>query len=129
MFSARAALVLMLLLQAGVGPGAQAPASRTRILLDEAHHNLYAAEAIALEVGRGRMVVVGEMGVLTDYSVREADNRRFALNIMRWLARELSRDVSRPRVFQGDSGILTGGCYAEVHDQGIVYGGWDSGTD
>ena len=43
MFSARAALVLTLLLQAGVGPGAQAPASRTRILLDEAHHNLYAA--------------------------------------------------------------------------------------
>ena len=47
------------------------------------------SQAIALEVGRGRMVVVGEMGVLTDYSVREADNRRFALNIVRWLAREL----------------------------------------
>ena len=47
------------------------------------------SQAIALEVGRGRMVVVGEMGVLTDYSVREADNRRFALNIVLWLAREL----------------------------------------
>jgi hypothetical protein len=35
------------------------------------------------------LVVVGEMGVLSDYSVREADNRRFALNIVRWLAREL----------------------------------------
>ena len=47
------------------------------------------SQAIALEVGRGRVVVVGEMGVLTDYSVREVDNRRFALNIVRWLAREL----------------------------------------
>ena len=47
------------------------------------------SQAIALEVGRGRVVVVGEMGVLIDYSVREADNRRFALNIIRWLAREL----------------------------------------
>ena len=47
------------------------------------------SQAIALEVGRGRVVVVGEMGVLTDYSVREADNRRFALNIVRWLSREL----------------------------------------
>ena len=47
------------------------------------------SQAIALEVGRGRVVVVGEMGVLTDYSVPEADNRRFALNIVRWLAREL----------------------------------------
>jgi hypothetical protein len=46
-------------------------------------------QAIALEAGRGRVVVVGEMGVLTDYSVREADNRRFARNIVRWLAREL----------------------------------------
>ena len=47
------------------------------------------SQAIAIEVGRGRVVVVAEMGVLTDYSVREADNRRFALNIIRWLAREL----------------------------------------
>jgi hypothetical protein len=47
------------------------------------------SQAIALEVGRGRVVVVGEMGVLTDYSVREADNRRFALNIIRWLGRQI----------------------------------------
>jgi hypothetical protein len=47
------------------------------------------SQAIAFEFGRGRVVVVGEMGVLTDYSVREADNRRFTLNIVRWLAREL----------------------------------------
>ena len=39
--------------------------------------------------GHSIMVVVGELGVLTDYSVREADNRRFALNIVRWLARRL----------------------------------------
>ena len=47
------------------------------------------SQAIAVESGRGRVVVVGEMGVLTDYSVRETDNRRFALNIVRWLSREL----------------------------------------
>jgi hypothetical protein len=47
------------------------------------------SQAIALEFGRGRVVVVGEMGVLTDYSLRDADNRQFALNIVRWLARAL----------------------------------------
>jgi hypothetical protein len=46
------------------------------------------SQAIALEAGRGRVVVGGEMGVLFDYSVRDADNRRFALNIVRWLAQE-----------------------------------------
>jgi hypothetical protein len=29
------------------------------------------------------------MGVLTDYSLRDADNRQFTLNIVRWLARAL----------------------------------------
>jgi hypothetical protein len=47
------------------------------------------SQAIALEFGRGRVVVVGELGVLADYSSRDADNRQFTLNIVRWLAREL----------------------------------------
>jgi hypothetical protein len=34
------------------------------------------------------VVVIGEMGVLIDYAAH-SDNRQFALNIVRWLAREL----------------------------------------
>ena len=46
------------------------------------------SQAIAFELDRGRVVVVGEMGVLIDYAAHTS-NRQFALNIVRWLAREL----------------------------------------
>jgi hypothetical protein len=58
------------------------------------------AQAVALEYGRGRMIVVAEAGMLTtnpgsnsDYcgtrGIAQSDigNRRFALNMVRWLAR------------------------------------------
>jgi hypothetical protein len=47
------------------------------------------SQSVALEFGQGRVVVIGEMGVLTDYSVRNADNRQFSLKILRWLLREI----------------------------------------
>jgi hypothetical protein len=47
------------------------------------------SQAIALVFGRGRVVIVGEMGVLVDYSAPGMQNRQFALNAVRWLAREL----------------------------------------
>jgi hypothetical protein len=34
------------------------------------------------------VVVIGEMGVLIDYAGKTS-NRQFALNIVRWLARDL----------------------------------------
>jgi hypothetical protein len=46
-------------------------------------------QGIAFEHGRGRIVVIGEMGTLVDYSVASTDNRQFTLNIVRWLVREL----------------------------------------
>ena len=46
------------------------------------------SQGIAFELGRGRVVVIGEMGVLIDYAATTS-NRQFALNIVRWLAREL----------------------------------------
>jgi hypothetical protein len=45
-------------------------------------------QGIAFEFERGRVVVVGEMGVLTDHAANTS-NRQFTLNIVRWLAREL----------------------------------------
>jgi hypothetical protein len=47
------------------------------------------SQGIAFEFGRGRVVVIGEMGALVDYSVPGMQNRQFALNVVRWLAREL----------------------------------------
>jgi hypothetical protein len=47
------------------------------------------SQGIALVFGRGRVVVIGEMGALVDYSVPGMQNRQFALNAVRWLAREL----------------------------------------
>jgi hypothetical protein len=47
------------------------------------------SQGIAFEFGRGRVVVIGEMGAMVDYSVPGMQNRQFALNVMRWLAREL----------------------------------------
>ena len=47
------------------------------------------SQGIALVFGRGRVVVIGEMGVLVDYSVPGMQNRQFALNAVRWLARRL----------------------------------------
>jgi hypothetical protein len=47
------------------------------------------SQGVAFEFGQGRVVVIRETGVLTDYSVRNADNRRFSLNIIRWLLREI----------------------------------------
>jgi hypothetical protein len=46
------------------------------------------SQGIAFEFGRGRVVVIGEMGALVDYSVPGMQNRQFALNVVRWLARE-----------------------------------------
>ena len=46
------------------------------------------SQGIAFELDRGRVVVIGEMGVLIDYAGKTS-NRQFALNIIRWLAREL----------------------------------------
>ena len=57
-----------------------------------------AAQGLALEIGRGRVVVLGEAGMVTaqvygreHYGVSAADNnnRQFVLNTMRWLARAL----------------------------------------
>ncbi len=47
------------------------------------------SQGLAFEFGQGRVVFLGEMGVLTDYSVREMDNRQFTLNVVRWLLRGL----------------------------------------
>jgi hypothetical protein len=61
------------------------------------------AQGLALEVGRGRVVMLGEAGMLTAQIVRQPsrpdvrfgmnvpgnDNRQFALNVMHWLSRAL----------------------------------------
>lgn len=47
------------------------------------------SQGTAFIVGRGRVVVIGEMGALVDYSVPGMQNRQFALNIVRWLTRQL----------------------------------------
>jgi hypothetical protein len=46
------------------------------------------SQGIAFELDRGRVVVIGEMGVLNDYTAHTS-NRQFTLNIIRWLGREL----------------------------------------
>ena len=57
------------------------------------------AQGVALEVGQGRVVVLGEAGMLSAQRDRRGspvgmnfpgyDNRKFALNIMHWLSRLL----------------------------------------
>ncbi len=47
------------------------------------------SQGIAFVFGRGRVVVIGEMGALVNYSVPGMQNRQFALNAVRWLAHEL----------------------------------------
>jgi hypothetical protein len=47
------------------------------------------SQGVAFAFGRGRVVVIGETGTLVDYSVPGMQNRQFALNVVRWLAREL----------------------------------------
>jgi hypothetical protein len=47
------------------------------------------SQGIAFVFGRGRVVIIGEMGALVNYSVPGMQNRQFALNAVRWLAREL----------------------------------------
>jgi hypothetical protein len=47
------------------------------------------SQGIAFAFGKGRVVVIGEMGALVDYSVPGMQNRQFALNIVRWLNRQL----------------------------------------
>ena len=47
------------------------------------------SQGLAFDFGRGRVVIIGEMGALVDYSVPGMQNRQFALNIVRWLNREL----------------------------------------
>jgi hypothetical protein len=46
------------------------------------------SQAVAFVAGRGRVVVVAEMGSLIDYTVPGMQNAQFALNIVRWLSRE-----------------------------------------
>ena len=57
-----------------------------------------AAQGLALEIGRGRVVVLGEGGMVTaqvygrehyGISAADNDNRQFVLNAMRWLARAI----------------------------------------
>jgi hypothetical protein len=45
-------------------------------------------QGLALEVGRGRVIVLGEMGILIDHSVPGTSNRQFTVNALRWLTRE-----------------------------------------
>jgi hypothetical protein len=47
------------------------------------------SQGIAFTVGRGRVVIIGEMGILVDYSAPGMQNAQFALNAVRWLAHEL----------------------------------------
>jgi len=56
------------------------------------------AQAVAFEYGRGRLVVLGEAGMLTaqvsdgrrfGMNIEGLDNRQFALSIMHWLSRNL----------------------------------------
>jgi hypothetical protein len=47
------------------------------------------SQGIAFTFGQGRVVVIGEMGALVDYSAPGMQNRQFALNIVRWLNRQL----------------------------------------
>jgi hypothetical protein len=47
------------------------------------------SQGIAFVFGLGRVVIIGEMGALVDYSVPGMQNNQFALNAVRWLAREL----------------------------------------
>ncbi len=47
------------------------------------------SQGIAFVFGRGRVVIIGEIGALVDYSVPGMQNRQFALNIVRWLNRQL----------------------------------------
>jgi hypothetical protein len=47
------------------------------------------SQGLAFAFGRGRVAVIGEMGALVDYSAPGMQNRQFALNIVRWLNREL----------------------------------------
>lgn len=47
------------------------------------------SQGIAFVFGRGRVIVIGEMGALVDYSAPGMQNAQFALNAVRWLAREL----------------------------------------
>jgi hypothetical protein len=68
------------------------------------------AQGIALEYGRGRVIVLGEAGMLTTEPGSDRDacgsrgiaqpdigNRRFALNIARWLTRRNIHDAV-PRI-------------------------------
>ena len=59
------------------------------------------AQGLAVEIGRGRAVILGEAGMLSAQLIREPeradvrfgmnvagnDNRRFALNLLHWLSR------------------------------------------
>ena len=47
------------------------------------------SQGLAFAFGKGRVVVIGEIGALVDYSVPGMQNRQFALNIVRWLNRQL----------------------------------------
>jgi hypothetical protein len=46
------------------------------------------SQGLAFEFGRGRLVVLGEMGILVEFSVPGTDNRQFAVNVVRWLAHD-----------------------------------------
>ena len=46
------------------------------------------SQGLALEVGRGRVIVLGEMGILIDHSVPGTSNGQFTVNALRWLTRD-----------------------------------------
>jgi hypothetical protein len=50
------------------------------------------AQALALSFGKGRLVVLGDAGLLSapGLNVPDADNRQFALNVIHWLSRRLT---------------------------------------
>jgi hypothetical protein len=61
-------------------------------------HGSGRAQGLAFELGRGRVVVLGEAGMVTAqvnrrirYGIndRDNDNQQFVLNVMRWLARKI----------------------------------------
>lgn len=74
--------------------------SRVRVNYVNPHPTTGNAQALALEVGEGRLVIMGEAAALTAQRSRHDgaplgmnlegfDNRQFALNVMRWLSRVL----------------------------------------
>jgi hypothetical protein len=73
------------------------------------------AQGLALEVDAGRVVILGEAGMLraqrerggalVGMNVPSYDNRQLALNILHWLSRALEPSVDRHAIEPRRSGI------------------------